>query len=76
MPLKCNIDAKGKSARLINGIVLIVVGLVLMCVWPMRSESIFAWAVTIILILGGAFMVFEARAGWCVIRAMGWKTPM
>jgi len=24
---------------------------------------------------GGAFTVFEARAGWCVVRAMGFKTP-
>ena len=24
----------------------------------------------------GAFAVFEARAGWCVVRAMGFKTPM
>ena len=22
------------------------------------------------------FAIFEARAGWCVIRAMGFKTPM
>ncbi|MBT6728200.1 MAG: hypothetical protein HOA75_15830 [Deltaproteobacteria bacterium] len=25
---------------------------------------------------GGAFAIFEARAGWCVIRAMGFKTPL
>ncbi len=24
----------------------------------------------------GAFMIFEAIKGWCVIRALGIKTPM
>ena len=24
----------------------------------------------------GAFAVFEARAGWCAVRAMGFKTKM
>jgi hypothetical protein len=22
----------------------------------------------------GAFMIFEARAGWCAVRALGFKT--
>jgi hypothetical protein len=26
--------------------------------------------------LGGAFAIFEARAGWCALRAMGIKTPL
>ena len=25
---------------------------------------------------GGAFAVFEARAGWCAVRAMGFRTPL
>jgi hypothetical protein len=27
-------------------------------------------------ILGGAFAIYEARAGWCIVRAMGIKTPL
>jgi len=27
-------------------------------------------------VLGGAFAIFEARAGWCALRAMGIKTPL
>jgi hypothetical protein len=26
--------------------------------------------------LGGAFMIFEGVNGWCVVRAMGFKTPI
>lgn len=76
MPLPCNIDARGKAARLIYGIVLLVVALVLLFAWALPGGSPWAWVVTVVCALGGAFAVFEARAGWCVIRAMGFKTPM
>ena len=26
--------------------------------------------------VAGVFGIFEARAGWCVVRAMGFKTPI
>lgn len=74
MPLQCNIDSRGKAARLIWGILLILIGLVLMFAWAMRGGSTWAWVVTITCLLGGAFAVFEARTGWCVVRAMGIKT--
>jgi hypothetical protein len=76
MPLQCNIDAKGKRVRLINGIVTTITGVVLLFVWALPSRSAIAWTLTIACVLGGAFMIFEARAGWCALRAMGIKTPM
>jgi uncharacterized membrane protein HdeD (DUF308 family) len=76
MPLTCNIDARGKFARLIYGIIMIVLGVVALLVWALPTNSVWAWIVTAILLLGGAFSVFEARAGWCIVRAMGIKTPM
>jgi len=76
MPLQCNIDSKGKLARLIYGIVLVVIGIVMLFAWAIPSSAAIAWTITIVLILGGGFAIFEARAGWCVIRAMGFKTPM
>ncbi|HII18408.1 MAG TPA: hypothetical protein HA311_03520, partial [Candidatus Poseidoniaceae archaeon] len=27
-------------------------------------------------LFGGAFAVFEARAGWCLVRAIGFRTPL
>jgi uncharacterized membrane protein HdeD (DUF308 family) len=76
MALQCNIDAKGKRVRLINGAVTLIVGIVLLLAWAMPTNSMLAWAITIACVIGGAFMIFEARAGWCVIRAMGFKTPV
>ena len=75
--MQCNIDARGKAARLKAGILaligsLILTGLIVGGVfegtiwWLMAGGSAF----------GGAFAIFEARAGWCIVRAMGFKTPL
>ena len=76
MPLRCNIDARGKLARLIYGVVLLILGLVGVFAWAMPSNGFWPWALSVCCLLGGAFAIFEARAGWCVVRAMGFKTPM
>jgi len=36
----------------------------------------FGWYAVAAAVAGGAFAIYEARAGWCVIRAMGFKTPL
>lgn len=74
--MQCNIDAKGKALRLIYGLVMIaaaaaLAGLLLADV----LGAAWLWAVAAGLALMGGFAVFEARAGWCVVRAMGFKTP-
>ena len=74
--MQCNIDSRGKRVRLINGIVTVVIGLVLMFAWAIGSAGWLPWAITIATLASGAFMIFEARAGWCVVRAMGIKTPI
>ena len=72
--MQCNIDARGKAMRLINGIIGVIVGVVLLFAWALRTGSIAAWVVTGVVLLAGAFSIFEARAGWCIVRAMGFKT--
>jgi uncharacterized membrane protein HdeD (DUF308 family) len=74
--MTCNIDAKGKRVRLIYGIVLLIAGLALLAFWAASTQSILSWVISIALILGGGFAIYEARAGWCVVRAMGFKTPI
>jgi hypothetical protein len=76
MPLQCNIDAKGKAARLIWGTLILVCGVILLVLWPLRHGGVIAWSVSIAVILAGGFAIFESRAGWCVVRAMGVKTPI
>jgi hypothetical protein len=72
--MQCNIDARGKRLRLVNGIVTLIVGVVLLLAWALPAGAIWAWTVTIVVLLCAAFMIFEARAGWCAVRAMGFKT--
>ena len=40
MPLTCNIDARGKVARLIYGLVLLIIGVVLIFVLALPYPSI------------------------------------
>ena len=74
--MQCNIDARGKRMRLIGGLVTLSIGIVLLVAWAVPTQSRAAWAVAAAPLAGGAFMVFEARAGWCALRAMGFKTPV
>jgi hypothetical protein len=71
--MQCNIDAKGKAIRLGYGVVMLIVGVALMIFW---AHTYWSWAISIAIAVGGAFAIFEARAGWCIVRAMGWKTPL
>jgi hypothetical protein len=76
MRLTCNIDSRGKLARLIYGIALAAAGILLIGLWAWPSGGVVAWVISIACLLSGGFAVFEARAGWCVVRAMGFRTPM
>ena len=74
MRLHCNIDAKGKAIRLVYGLVLLSAGLAMMLFWAVPGRSMLAWAVSLLCLASGAFVIFESRAGWCVVRALGIKT--
>jgi hypothetical protein len=75
--MQCNIDARGKRVRLISGMATLLVGLVLGILTAAGLfTGVLMWALTALLILTGAFQIFEARKGWCVVRAMGIKTPV
>lgn len=75
MALQCNIDARGKFIRLIYGLVITFIGIALAIFWAWPGGGWLAWTISMLCILGGGFVLFEARAGWCAARAMGLKTP-
>lgn len=74
--MQCNIDAAGKRFRLIAGIVtLLIAGAV--ALWSViTGANWLAWVIVAGLSFAGGFSVFEARAGWCAVRAIGFKTPV
>lgn len=75
MKLVPNIDQSGRKARLRVGIIAGVCGVIL-TVWGARTGSRTMLIAGIVLVVTGAFMIFEATHAWCVLRAMGMKTPM
>ncbi len=75
--MKCNIDARGKAARLIWGVMLLlsaVVGGILLLADVMSGWG--WWAAVFVAGGFGGFALFEARQGWCALRAMGIRTPL
>ncbi len=74
--MQCNIDNRGRTARVISGIVTGAVGVVLIVAGQIGSLPFWAFAAGLGTLAGGAFMIFEGVKGWCVMRAMGFKTPM
>jgi hypothetical protein len=72
MPLTCNIDAHGKRARLQSGIVMLLVAVVV-AILPL---GMFGWIIAGVCLVIGGFCIFEARAGWCALRAMGIRTKL
>jgi len=73
--MKSNIERKGRIARAITGLLCIAFGI---AVWPMHwpEAVLYRWAISIVAIAAGAFQLFEAKRGWCIVRACGLKTPM
>lgn len=76
MPLTCNIDAKGKKLRFIVGFLFSDAAVVLGVMTALLNWPWWVYLAALGMLLGGLFMIFEARAGWCAVRAMGFKTPI
>ena len=74
--MKCNIDARGKAVRLRAGIVTAGLGGILLGLWLAGIGGGWPLWGGIGLLAAGGFAIFEARAGWCVVRAMGFRTPV
>ncbi|MGB1984967.1 MAG: hypothetical protein ACPHZ4_00715 [Candidatus Poseidoniaceae archaeon] len=75
--MECNIDQKGRLARLYTGIAAIVAGIVLaLLTLAGVIPGTLGWLSVAGSIFGGAFAIFEARKGWCIVRAVGIKTPL
>jgi hypothetical protein len=62
-----NIDRRGRIVRAVWGVALIVAGLLL---WEHSRWLCFA------LVASGAFALYEAVRGWCLMRACGIKTKL
>ncbi len=77
MVFECNIDVRGKAVRFKLGMLGVVTGVFLAISLLLVGAGLNAlWLLPLGAIVGGAFALFEARTGWCVVRAMGFRTPI
>ena len=75
--MECNIGAKGKAARLRLGLMALAGALALaIVILTGFVEGTIWWYAVSATAFGGLFAIWEARAGWCIVRAMGFKTPL
>jgi hypothetical protein len=74
MPLTCNIDDKGARVRRVWGVMCLMIAALLaaMAYW---SGTWWLWMIVAVVFGLGVLGLFEARKKWCVMRAMGVKTP-
>ncbi|MEY5061601.1 MAG: hypothetical protein RIS45_1522 [Planctomycetota bacterium] len=72
----CNIDQRGRTVRLVMAALLESVGILLGVLWYLEWTP--AWTIwpAAAVWVSGMFVLLEALVGWCVIRAMGFKTPI
>lgn len=73
--MQCNIDQRGRKARLVTGAVVDALGVFLLVagIYVGKKWLIVAGAIAC---LSGMFMIFEGVKGWCAVRAMGFKTKL
>jgi hypothetical protein len=76
MGLRCNIDRRGRVARLVWGLLLVTLAVAFLFLYALPNGSVLTWAAVIFCLVAGTFALFEAAAGWCAVRAIGFKTPM
>jgi len=73
--MECNIDAGGKYVRLLIGICAVVFSIpVLMLTVSGLIDTNIGWMVVASMWAGGIFSIFEGWSGWCIVRALGYRT--
>jgi hypothetical protein len=77
--MRCNIDARGKRFRLIAGIAIAAAGAGLIAAHRLALPTAHALGdvalyLGIALLAAGGLAIFEGWAGWCALRAIGFRT--
>ncbi len=73
---RVNINRRGRIARFVSGLFLLGAAAV---AYLSQVEIPGPWFRGIFLgalVFLGLFQIFEALAGWCIARALGFKTPV
>jgi hypothetical protein len=71
--LDCNIDQQGRIVRGVAGVLCLGIAFVLAFAvppTPIRRPAV------VLFTFAGILGVFQAIRGWCLVRAMGIRTPL
>jgi uncharacterized membrane protein HdeD (DUF308 family) len=74
--LTCNIDRAGRWARGISGLLSLCIAAIVLCRGAGVGGEVVRWTVGVVAFVLGVFQIFEALTGWCITRALGFRTPM
>lgn len=74
--LACNIGRAGRWARGISGLLCLAAAATVLCRGIDIRGAGLRWTIGVISAILGVFQIFEALAGWCLTRALGFRTPM
>lgn len=72
MPRSCNIDNRGRRFRALLGLALLALAAFAPAAGFLAPAA--RWILSGLLFAAGLFTCYEAWAGWCALRAMGYKT--
>ena len=75
MAFECNIDARGKAYRMKLGFRLLTLSIILsLFTFLELIPFTLGWFLAGCSFVGSGFTIWESRMGWCIIRAMGFRT--
>ena len=75
--MQCNIDERGRPVRMVWGVgMLIVAALLAGATWWGWVGAGWGIGLSVGAAALGVLGVYEARKRWCVVRAMGFRTPV
>ncbi len=75
MKWACNIDKRGQIVRFFGGFLFCGLGAGII-ENAVNADTTWLLVLGVLVLIGGAFTMFEGATGWCAVRAMGIKTPM
>jgi hypothetical protein len=76
LALVCNIDRHGRSVRYRIGFVFLALGVAVYVVGTRLTDGSVPAMIGGALAVAGLFSLFEANRGWCMVRALGFKTKV
>lgn len=76
MRLAKNIDGRGRLIRGASGAAFLAIATIVLLRGFKIGGQTGRWSIIAVAGAAGAFQVFEALTGWCVVRALGFRTPV